>query len=605
MTLLPRLTLVTLVAALAAGPALAQEPEQPAAPEQPELATPLADAPLGQRVELTFQDMRFLPRRLGDFGERQAYVLAFVTQRCPIANRYLPELQRIADDYAERGVEVVLVNVDFADSVLAIAGDALDKDVDLHVVKDSGSCAQALGITRTPEVAVLDAQHTLVYRGRIDDRVRLGGARPEPSRRDLRAALDELLAGEPISVATTPVDGCKLTPPRATPAHAAVTYSRDVAPIFQQHCVECHRKGGSAPFALTSYDDVWTLSDMIGEVVRDRRMPPWYATGGPDALLNHRGLSADELAVVEAWLDADAPEGDPADLPAPREFPTGRWAIGEPDLVLSMPEPIAVAADGTMPSQYVMLPHRFEADTWVEAVELVASQPEVMHHCNLFYVLPGQEFDTAQVLTGKVPGSDPMMLGPGAAALIPAGAILGLQIHYQPNGTAVDDTISVGIRFPRAPIQRRFRGKLIETKDFAIPPGARHHAVSASHTFEHDVIAVAAFGHMHLRGKDYTFTATVPNGEPQQLVRVPNYSFDWQVGYVFRSPKFFPKGTRVDVVAHYDNSRFNAYNPDPSATVGYGLQTDREMMYCLIYYVHTHEQLGLEVDPQTGVARAE
>lgn len=561
---------------------------------------------IGTRApRLEFKDTRFLPRTLDAFGERRAFVLMFVTAQCPIARRYLPKIDRLAAAYRERGVQVVVVDVGHDDDIVAMAAFALAHDLAAPIVKDTdGSVVRALGITRTPEVAVLDAKHVLRYRGRIDDQVRLGGVREAPTRRDLEEALDEVLAGRPVTIAETPVDGCKITAPPALAPARAPAFHADVAPLLARHCQDCHVEGGSAPFPLVTYDDVSRDGDMIAEVVAEGRMPPWFATAGADAFANHRGLTAAERATIVDWVATGMTPGEPAtasEVAPIASSSTSAWTIGEPDLVVRMPRPIKVPADGAVPYQYVILPQRFEHDTWVQRLELVAdADPEVLHHCNLFFMLPGRPFDDGQIIAGKVPGSTPLVLKDGVAALIPAGALLGLQIHYQPIGRAVESRLSVGLRFPRSTVQKRFRGAVIENRDLSIPPGDPHHRLDASHTFDADVIAGGLFGHMHLRGKDFSFRVTHPDGRAEELLVVPSYSFDWQMAYEFAAPRAFAKGTRLDCTAHFDNSAWNPYNPDPTRPVGFGLQTTQEMLYCFVYYVLVDEALGLEVDPATG-----
>jgi mono/diheme cytochrome c family protein len=566
------------------------------------LLAPLARGQaIGETVpELAFKDIRFASRTLADFGEQRAFVLAFVTRECPIARRYLPTLARLDLAWRSRGVQVVVVDVGRGDTIVEMAAFALEHDLAAPIVKDTDlACVRACGVTRTPEVVVLDAARTLRYRGRIDDQVRAGGAREAPTRRDLEEALEEVLAGRPVSVAETPVDGCRITLDAAAPAQ--VDFAA-VAPLVERHCLDCHRPGGSAPFSLATYAQVRRHGEMIAEVVAEGRMPPWYATGGADAFANHRGLSPDERRAIVDWVRSGMARGDVADAPPPAPAPA--WEIGEPDVVLRMPKPIEVMAEGFMPYQYVVLPHAFERDTWVQRLEVAAeADPEVLHHCNVFYLLPGRRFDESQVIAGKVPGGAPLLLKDGVAVLIPKGALLGLQIHYQPIGVALESTLEVGLSFPRARVRQRLRGAVIQDPALAIPPGEPHHRLEAGHTFEQDVLVGGFFGHMHVRGKDFIFSATHPDGRRETLVEVPSYSFDWQMSYELREPRRFAAGTRIDCVAHFDNSRFNPYNPDPTRTVRFGLQTTQEMLYSFVFYVLADEDLDLDVDPATGWPR--
>lgn len=552
-------------------------------------------------TELDFKDTRYSERTLDEFGPKRAFVLLFVTDSCPIAKRYLPKIKRFHAFYAKRGVQFLVVSADPDRDIGRMAAFALRHDLPMPVVKDlGGRAAKALGVTRTPEVAVLDAKFVLRYRGRVDDQVKFGGGRPKASRRDLVKAISEVLANKPVSVPRTPVDGCRLTPPSTTPPKTAPTFTKDIAPLTRRHCVECHRPKGPAPFSLVGYDNVSRIGSMVAEVVAERRMPPWFAEGGEDQFSNHRGMSPEERQLIVDWVRAGAPKGDATKVLPPPAAPKSKWTIGTPDLVIRMKRPIKVRAEGYMPYQYVMLKHRFDHDTWVSKLEIVGDNPEVLHHCNVFFLRPGKAFESSQIVAGKVPGGSPLDLESGVAAFIPKGAMLGLQIHYQPNGTAVEDLVSIGLAFPKAPVQKRFRSAIIENREFAIPPGDPHYRVAASYTFQETVISGGLFGHMHVRGKDVTFKATYPDGHVETLLRVPNYSFDWQTAYAFKTPKRFPKGTRIDCVAHFDNSKFNPFNPDPKKTVRYGLQTNEEMMYCFAFYVKETEALGIRVDPATG-----
>lgn len=569
-------------------------------------------AAIGSRVpaSLTFTDTRFLPRPLADLQRRAdgepaaALALCFVTRRCPIARRYLPELVRLEQAYRARGVRVAVVDATPDPDVLATAAFGQELDLPLPLVKDErGLAAGALGVTRSPEVALLDAQGVLRYRGRIDDRVRLGGARAEPTRRDLVAALDELLAGggPAVSVPETPVDGCLLGFP-APPPPAEVTWSRDVAPLLARHCRDCHRDGGAAPFPLVTFADARSEGPTLAETVAQGRMPPWFAAEGPHELAGHRGLSADERQTIVDWVRRGMPEGEP--LPPEDVPPPAKWTIGEPDLVLELERPIEVPADGVMPYQYAVLAHRFRRDTWVQKLEVsLGDQPQVVHHVNVFYFLPGQPFDPAQVLSARVPGSGPLELEPGLATLIPAGALLSLQIHYQPDGVARRSRVGVGLVFPRQPVRKRLRTLPIQSRQLAIPPGAPHHREEASAVFPADALAGGLFAHMHVRGKDVAFAAVHPDGRREPLLALPSWSFDYQTAYAWTAPRRFAQGTRIECVAHYDNSAWNPWNPDPSREVRYGLQTTFEMLECAVFYVREDEQLGVEVDPRTGEVR--
>jgi hypothetical protein len=559
---------------------------------------------VGDRVgKLKFTDIRYLPRTLDDFGTKKAFVLVFTNTSCPVAQRYLPVVQALSLDFPAKDVQFVGVNAAEEDSIIAMATQAVRFEVDFPFVKDTGgACARALGVRRTPEVAVLDGERRLRYRGRIDDKYRLGGARPAATRRDLKEALDAVLAGREVAVAETEVDGCPITFPKPRKPKD-VTFAEQAAPVLQKHCWQCHRDGGSAPFSLTTFKQASARAEAIAEVVGDGRMPPWFASHEFGPFVNRRGLSDEERTTLLDWVRSGAALGDAKKVPEPPAPPKGKWTAGEPDLVLDAPTH-ELPASGDIAYKWAVLPHVFDEDTWVQGVQIVPDNPRVLHHCNLAFGSLTLGTTEANFVTGYVPGGEPMALEDGVAFRIPKGSVLGLQIHYVATGKAEKCKISVGLRYPRAVVQKQLRHFQLTDHRFAIPPGAPAHKVSASRVLDRDIIGVGLFSHMHLRGKDMTFTARLPDDKTDTLLVIPNYSFSWQVAYRWEpGKKRFPKGTRLECVAHFDNSPFNVYNPDPKATVRHGLQTHQEMMYGFFFYTEADERLGLNVDPKTGKAK--
>jgi hypothetical protein len=584
----PRTLRLALCAALFAAPAAAADQA----------------VPIGTRVaDLSFRDIRYLNRSLADFPKANVFALVFVDTGCPLAQRYLPTLNQLDTDYRGRGVQLLAVSAGAGDSISAVAALAVRHGCAFPFVKDfDAACARALGVTRTPECVVLDADRRLRYRGHIDDQYRPTGNRPAPTRSDLREALDAVLAGTEVTVPTTPVDGCPITRPEPPPARA-LTFAADVAPLLKKHCQECHRPGTVAPFALQTYEQVTSRAKAIAEVVADGRMPPWHAAPDHAAFTNRRGLSADARDTVLQWLRTPGrPRGDDRAMPEPLP-PAGEWRIGTPDTVIAAQSHDLPAA-GDVPYQYAVLPTVFLHDTWVQGVEIKPDNPRVLHHCNMAYAKIGQKFDAGGFITGQVPGGSAMDLDNGVAFKIPAGSVLLLQIHYVTSGKPETCRISVGLRYAREPVQQQLRHLRLATTRYAIPPGAPAHPVATSLELPCDAVGVGLFTHMHLRGKDMTFRAKYPDGMDEELLLVANYSFDWQQPYRWApGAKRLPKGTRVECVAHYDNSAFNPFNPDPTATVRDGPQTHQEMMNGFVFYVDAGERLNLTIDPTTGRAK--
>ncbi|MBV8270389.1 MAG: hypothetical protein JO252_29025 [Planctomycetaceae bacterium] len=389
-------------------------------------------------------------------------------------------------------------------------------------------------------------------------------------------------------------------------AVGAVTFAADVAPILQEKCQSCHRPGQVAPFALLTFAQARRWAGPIREAIEDRRMPPWHADPRHGHFANDRSLTARQRATLLAWVDQGMPLGDPRDLPPPRNFPES-WAIGMPDVILQMPEPYIVAAQGILPYQRFRVPTHFTRDVWVQAAEARPGDRAVVHHICVF-LAPDEPYsegltDARRELVCYAPGDLPSVFPPGVAKLIPAGAELVIEVHYTPIGVPRTDRSSVGLMLARQPVFHRAFTKGISRKDLEIPPGAANHAVASSFTFPDDAHLLSLMPHMHLRGKDFRYTAVYPDGRSEVLLEVPAYDFGWQSVYRLVEPRTMPRGTRIDCLAHFDNSAGNPANPDPTKTVRWGEQTYDEMMIGFIDYYEDTPISPTPVAPRPGLAR--
>jgi hypothetical protein len=363
---------------------------------------------------------------------------------------------------------------------------------------------------------------------------------------------------------------------------AAPTFSKDIAPIFVKNCMGCHRPGEIAPMSLMNYKEVRPWAKSIREKVIKREMPPWHADPAHGEWTNDRRLSQKDLDTVVAWIDGGSPEGNPKDLPPTPKFATG-WQIGEPDMVFYMPEEFTVPAEGAVPYIYFTVPTNFKEDKYIAAMEARAGDLSVVHHIVIYVRDPresrGRRQDIGTGLLGALsPGMTPFMATPGTAKLIKAGSNLIFQMHYTPSGKVTKDRSMVGLKFLKEPVDKVITTTASWDPRFVIPPHAENHEVKASWTAEEDVTIWSFSPHMHLRGKDYLYRATYPDGRSEILLSVPNYDFGWQVYYYPKKPIRIPKGTKIETVAHFDNSTKNPQNPDPSKAVRFGEQTWEEMM---------------------------
>jgi len=561
---------------------------------------------IGDQVEdLSFKDIRYLPRSLDDFGQQKAYVLFFTNTSCPLVQRYMPAIKKLHATYAQQDVQVVAVNVGMDDTIKDMASHAIEFGAEFPFVKDmDGSLTKSVGVERTPGVAVLDSNKKLVYRGRINSQYRLGGVSPNTGRADLEEAIKEVLAGQAVTVAETPVDGCKITFPKLPTPSEPITYTNHVSRIMKQHCQTCHRDDTAAPFGLGTYEEVSSQGEMVAEVVSEQRMPPWYASPAHGDFVNDRSLKRKERIQVAQWVAGGMPEGDPKEMPEPFAPPTSEWEIGEPDLVITTAKTIKVQAEGYIDYKLVALPYMFMEDTWVEAFQIKPLNAKVVHHCNMAYgTIGGKSAGYESFITGYVPGGQAMDLAriePGVAYKIPARSILGLQIHLVTTGKEEEVDISVGLRYAKTDVKKQSHHLILDTK-MHIEPNHPAWPVRDAKIIPQNATVLGMFCHMHVRGKDMTFFANQPDGTTRTLLEIPNYNFDWQHGYELNPGDVkLPSGTEIEVVSHYDNSKFNPYNPDPTRTVPYGAQTYDEMMNGFIFFTYDEENLELEIDPKTG-----
>jgi peroxiredoxin/mono/diheme cytochrome c family protein len=532
---------------------------------------------------------------LKDHQKKKAIVVLFLGTECPINNAYMPRLAELYKAYAARDVAFVGINANSQDTPVRIAAHAKEHGIPFPVLKDTANLvADQFGARRTPEAFVLDGAGKILYQGRIDDQFGIGFRRPAPTRRDLVEALDAVLAGKPVAHPLTAVAGCPLARTIKPKAEGSVTYTKDVAKILQKNCQECHRPDQVGPMSLLTYEDALGWAESIREVVRERRMPPWYADPKHGTFSNDRRLSKEDRDTLLAWIAQDCPKGDPRDLPPAREFPRG-WSIGKPDVVFSMPKEFNVPAKGGKNGiryQNFVVDTNFDEDRWVQAVEARPGNRAVVHHIIVYVMKPGQRRGQNRtdgigdgLLVAFAPGDLPAVFPSGTAKKIPKGSRLVFQMHYTPNGVEQTDRSSVGLIFAKQPPKHEVRTRAITQHLLVIPAGANNYEAKSATTFGEDAQLLSLMPHMHLRGKDFTYRVVYPDGKSDILLRVPRYDFSWQSNYRLAKPLSLPAGTRIECTAHFDNSADNPNNPDPSKLVRWGEQTWEEMMIGFVDYL--------------------
>lgn len=535
------------------------------------------------------KDFRGRLHSLDEYGDSDVVVLAFLGTECPLAKLYGPRLATIAREYGDKGVTVLGVNSNRHDSITEIAAYARIHEIEFPILKDlENRIADQAGATRTPEILILDDRRVVRYHGRIDDQYGVGYIRDEPQRSFVKDAIDDLLASRAVRVPATEVVGCFIGRMRQADPDSDVTFSNQISRILNRRCVECHRDGEIAPFSLTSYDEVAGWGDTMLEVIRDGRMPPWHADPEHGDFVNARVMTAEEKLLIQQWVDAGCPQGEPAMLPDTPVLVEGWQLPHEPEFVVNMrDEPFNVPAEGTVRYQYFQVDPGFTEDKWVKAAELQPGNRAVVHHILVFVVPPegrsrGMKSTTGEFLAAYVPGHRAPHYPKGMARFIPAGSKLAFQLHYTPIGTPQKDLSRLGLVFaePDEKIEQVVVTQQASNhRGLVIPPNHDNFKVEArSATAPSDVQILALMPHMHLRGKSFRYEAHFPDGRKEILLDVPNYDFNWQTAYRVARPLSLPKGAYLQCVAHFDNSENNLSNPDPTQTVRWGDQTWDEMM---------------------------
>jgi hypothetical protein len=419
-------------------------------------------------------------------------------------------------------------------------------------------------------------------------------------------------------------------------AAETVTFHKDVEPILQKNCQSCHRPGQAGPMSFLSYESTRPWAKAMKTAVATRKMPPWFADARYGHFLNDRSLAQGDIDTIAKWADAGAPEGDAKDAPPAVKWPADGWEI-QPDIVVNGPEfkVPAKPKNDVIEWTYITVPSGITQDTWITSMEIRPSEPSVTHHiCVYFkphtadveYNKPvwadrprddtGSALESAAGINGRglprnltagsngiegcyVPGQFTQdYRTQGAAKLIKANTDIIFQLHYTPNGKDTVDKPRLGFTVAQQAPQRVYVSFGISSpndpKSFAIPPNHPNwESPPAEAEFTEDVDLVWMFPHMHVRGKEMTYRLKYPNGETETILSVPKYDFNWQLGYDLAKPIRVPKGTRLIVTAHYDNSANNKFNPDPNRTVYYGDMTWEEMMFPFFSVV-----VDKDVDPR-------
>ncbi|MBL8047184.1 MAG: redoxin domain-containing protein [Chthonomonas sp.] len=514
-------------------------------------------------------------------------VLVTTSATCPVCKKYGPTLAKF--EAANPDVNIVYLNPTEHESGKEMRDMATTNGLRAPYLLDpKGSLAAQLAIRSTAEVFVFDANMTLKYRGAFDNQYGVTTTKSEATQTYVADALRAIRAGEEPALRTTEAPGCVLDFSEVKTPEEKPVYTREIARIVNEKCVTCHRDGGVAPFSLTSYEAVKGRAGMIKHVIENKIMPPWFADDKPSLdskWKDEKALTEAQLATFTKWLASDKPKGDAADMPAAPKFDKN-WKIGKPDLLVQIPEAIAVKADGFMDYQYRTVTADVPEDRWIAGLEIKPTDRSVVHHVLVFLETPNQDRknpllqelqDAKSFFAGYVPGQDHVIYPTGFAKFLPKGSKFRFQIHYTPNGKATNDQVQLGLKFATGEVKNEVKTNAMLRFNFAIPPHAEKHEVVAENRLGVDGYLMAFMPHMHVRGSAARYELEGAAGF-EKVLNIPRYDFNWQLRYELKQPIRVTPRSRMRFTAWYDNSEKNAANPDPNATVRWGDQTYEEMM---------------------------
>lgn len=378
---------------------------------------------------------------------------------------------------------------------------------------------------------------------------------------------------------------------------APLTFSKQIAPIIFDKCSECHRPDGVAPFSLLTYAAVRQRAMQIATVTKSRFMPPWKAEPGYGDFVGQHPLTDAEIELIQRWVDEGTLEGNPADLPTPPKWPEG-WQLGKPDLIVTLPQPYTLPAEGTDVFRVFVIPVPLSAMRYVTGLEFRPGNPRVLHHANIRIdpTSASRELDkqdptsgyeggfapSAEYPDGYFPGwtpgqSDPL-LPKGLAWRLDKGTDLVIQLHMRPSGKPEVVNFSVGFFLGDDPPQRTPAMLRLGDQSIDIAAGESDYTIIDSYVLPVDVEVQAVHPHAHSRAREIQGFARLPDGTKKWLIYIKDWDFRWQHVYRYVRPFALPKGTTMTMRYTYDNSTENPRNtPGPPARVRYGWRSADEM----------------------------
>lgn len=530
--------------------------------------------------------------QLSRYVDARAVVILVYDRNSESGNEALPELMSLSRRYQGAPVQFMALVADSDESRESLAELAQSLGTDLpFLVDESQLVSDALDIRESAEVLVIDpVREQILYRGGI------GLYNNQPMQQALAANLPgmtshlhyvvhSILRGEPFISDVMPVNGSPLVLDKLEAIkNRSITYEADIAPILVDRCVECHKAGGMAPWAMDSHRMVQGWSAMIRETLLTRRMPPGQIDPQFAELYDDvHHISDHEMALLMSWIESGA-ERDPQseDPLATIKAEESSWQLGEPDLIVEFPAQ-AIPATGVLEYVFVPIELGLTEDRWVTAYEFDIGDKSALHHVIVYTQDARQRRQNASGggsrtnFGGYAPGREHVVLSEGTGIELKRDMRFMIQFHYTAVGRDIVDQSRLGLYFSDVPPEKALVRTAVMNGDFVIPPGTRDFPVSATAMIPRDSYLYSFAPHMHFRGKRVKFTAHYPDGTREVLLSIPNFQHNWQMVYRLKEPVLLPAGTEIVAEGAFDNSRYNPLNPDPAQTVVWGDQVWDEM----------------------------
>ena len=484
-----------------------------------------------------------------------------------------PAIKALKDKYAGQDVVFLMLNSSQNDTQKSIAAEMTKLGLDIPVMYDDAQLiGENLGVTREAQVFVIQPKTwNVVYNGPIDDR--FAGATAQPSAAVKNAyvanALDSLIAGNTVNVSTVKLDSPKIAFPKRDRQgdFSKISYSNEIAPMLSKNCVACHSEGGIAPFAMDSYEKVKGFAPMIREAIRTDRMPPYNIDPHIGTFRNSMNMSIADAQTLVHWIEAGAPRGAGDDLLKINAKPAPEWELGEPDIILDVPN-FTIPASGVVDYERPVLTVPGTETRWMRAISFNIGQRKGVHHI----VAPMAEYAV---------GDESQTFPEGQGVEIKPGMKIPLSLHYTPFGKEVVDVTKVGIYlYPKGETPEIIRRHVvIANPNIEIAANAPRHQEVAHITFPRNATLYSLFFHAHYRGENGQVFLKKPGGEEEMIASLSKFDFNWQRGYYFEKPLDVPAGSILITRYEFDNSNGNPANPDPSKTIYWGEQSWEEMQY--------------------------